>query len=80
MVNVKVAEDAPAAKNCGVMANLASNTYPLSVRRLACAVFESRGPLRIVVEPEMFDRVDWYVARPFAPMATVVEGSLLNGA
>ena len=58
MVNVKVAEDTPAAKNSGVMAKMASNMYPSFVPRFWPLVFLSRGPLKITVAPAMFDSDD----------------------
>jgi hypothetical protein len=52
IVNTRVAEETPAAKNCGVRARIASKTYPSLCWRLELAFLESSGPLRISVVPE----------------------------
>jgi hypothetical protein len=49
---MRVAEETPAAKNCGVNAKTASKTQPSDCWRLELLFFESTGPLRITVEPD----------------------------
>ena len=53
ILKMSVAEETPAAKNCGVTVKMASNTYPSLCCRLELLFFESSGPLRIMVEPDM---------------------------
>jgi hypothetical protein len=52
MVNTRVAEDAPVAKNCGVSVKIASITYPSLCCRIALLFFDSCGPLMMTVEPD----------------------------
>jgi hypothetical protein len=52
IVNIRVAEEVPAVKNCGVIVRIASKIQPSLCWRLELLFFESSGPLRIIVEPE----------------------------
>src|ERR1044072_7240564 len=52
MLNVRVTEETPAAKNCGVRVKTASKTQPSLCWRLILLFFESSGPLRMTVEPD----------------------------
>src|ERR1700752_2432475 len=51
MLKVRVTEETPAAKNCGVSVKMASKTQPSLCWRLELLFFESSGPLRTTVEP-----------------------------
>ena len=53
MLKTRVVEETPGAKNCGVKVKTASKTQPSDCWRLELLFFESSGPLRIIVEPEM---------------------------
>ena len=79
MLKMRVAEETPVAKNCGVKVKMASKTYPSLCWRLALLFFESCGPLRITVEPDKLASVDGYDTRPLLPTVAELEGSLLKG-
>ena len=79
MVKMRVAEETPETKNCGVRANTASKTQPSDCWRLELLFFESSGPLRITVEPVKLASDDGYDTRPLAPMVAELAGSLLKG-
>jgi hypothetical protein len=49
---MRVAEEIPAAKNCGVTAKMASKAQPSLCWRLELLFFESSGPLRMMVAPD----------------------------
>src|SRR6185437_1610584 len=53
ILKMSVTEETPAAKNCGVRVKIASKTYPSLCWRFALLFFESTGPLRMMVEPDM---------------------------
>src|SRR6185503_21338291 len=79
ILKVRVAEETPGAKNCGVRTKIASNTQPSDCWRLELLFFESSGPLRITVEPDKLWSVEVYDTRPLLPTVAVVAGSLLKG-
>jgi hypothetical protein len=79
ILNVRVAEETPEAKNCGVRVKIASKTQPSLCWRLELLFFESSGPLRTSVEPDKFPSDDWYDTRPLVPTVAVKAGSLLKG-
>ena len=59
MLKVRVTEETPAAKNCGVRVKMASKTHPSLCCRLELLFFESSGPLRTTVEPDKLASDDW---------------------
>jgi len=79
IVKMRVAEETPETKNCGVRAKTASKTHPSDCWRLELLFFESSGPLRITVEPTKLASDDGYATRPLAAMVAEVAGSLLKG-
>ena len=79
MVKMRVVEETPDAKNCGVRAKTASKTQPSEFWRLELLFFDSSGPLRITVEPTKLASEDGYATRPLAAMVAEVAGSLLKG-
>jgi hypothetical protein len=58
ILKMSVAEETPAAKNCGVKVKIASKTYPSLCCRFELLFFESSGPLRMMVEPDILASVD----------------------
>ena len=52
MLNVRVADETPAEKNCGVIVRIASKTQPSLCWRLELLFLESSGPERITVAPD----------------------------
>src|ERR1041385_7954143 len=52
IVKMRVTDETPAAKNCGVRVKIASKTYPSLCWRFELLFFESTGPLRMIVEPD----------------------------
>ena len=79
IVKMRLAEETPETKNCGVKTKTASKTHPSDCWRLELLFFESSGPLRITVEPDKLASVDGYETRPAGPMVAVLAGSLLKG-
>jgi len=79
MVKMRVAEEIPEAKNCGVRVKTASKIHPSLCWRLELLFFESSGPLRMIVDPDKLPSDDWYDTRPLLPMVAVRAGSLLKG-
>ena len=59
MLNVRVTEETPAAKNCGVSVKTASKIHPSLCCRLILLFFESSGPLRMTVDPDKLASDDW---------------------
>ena len=59
MLKIRVAEETPEAKNCGVRVNTASKIQPSLCWRLELLFFESSGPLRTTVEPDKLPSDDW---------------------
>jgi hypothetical protein len=59
MLKMRVVEETPGAKNCGVKVKTASKTHPSDCWRLELLFFESSGPLRIIVEPDRLLSDDW---------------------
>jgi len=58
MVKMRVAEEIPEAKNCGVRVKTASKIHPSLCWRLELLFFESSGPLRMTVEPDKSESDD----------------------
>jgi len=59
MLKIRVAEETPEAKNCGVSVKTASKTQPSLCWRLELLFFESSGPLSMTVEPDKLPSDDW---------------------
>ena|SRR6185436_2391716 len=59
MLKMRVAEETPEAKNCGVSVKIASKTHPSLCCRLILLFFESSGPLRTIVDPDKLPSDDW---------------------
>jgi len=76
---MRVAEETPETKNCGVRTKTASKTHPSDGWRFALLFFESLGPLRITVGPDKLASDDGYATRPLPLMIALMAGSLLKG-
>ena len=79
MVKMRVAEETPETKNCGVKAKTASKIHPSEFWRLELLFLESSGPLRITVDPDKLASDDGYDTRPVGAMVAELAGSLLKG-
>ena len=79
MLKIRVAEETPEAKNCGVSVKTASKIQPSLCWRLELLFFESSGPLRTTVAPDKLPNDDWYPTRPLLPTVAVRAGSLSKG-